>query len=157
MRTDRNERFELRLTAEESRELRVLATETGMSGADYLRQLLRQTWAKEKRRSDQQKLETLAFVTLNEMTSRPGIASVAVFTSPPGASRLPGSRLDAGPQPAASSILEVPMLGTVVAQAFTWSLSDHEKALVEARFPGQLATWALVPRPSASPEPPSQG
>jgi hypothetical protein len=35
------------------------------------------------------------------------------------------------------------MLGNIVTQGFATALADDERAVVEARFPGQTATWAL--------------
>lgn len=93
----------------------------------------------------EEKLERLALVSLAEMTNRPQVACGVVFASGPGPREFPRSNPgDRGPQPFASNILEAPMIGNVVCQGFTTTLTEQEKAFVEARFPGQLATWAFA-------------
>jgi hypothetical protein len=145
MDTDRSDRFELRLTKTETNMLRSLAGGAGISGADYLRQLLRKTWD-ERRRLVDEKLERLAIVSLAEMTGRAGIACAVVFTTPFGASHMPGVvDGDRGPSPRASNVLEAPMIGNVVCQGFSFSLSDDERAHVEKRFPNQTPTWSFSP------------
>ena len=118
--------------------LKSLATDTGVSAADLIRQLVRHRWAEVGQR---QKLEQLAFASLAEMVNRDGVACAVVFAS---RGRISGPRNgpDFGPQPIASNILQAPTIGDVVAQGFAYSLSEAEKASVQARFPsGAVATW----------------
>lgn len=121
--------------------LQELAAAAGLSGADFLRQLLRAR-SKEVKLGQQGKLERLALVSLHEVASRSGMACAVVFTTSPDVPHMPRVVSgDRGPQPAVSSVLEAPTIGNVVAQGFLETLSPEEKAHVEARFPNQTATW----------------
>jgi len=141
MNAERSERFELRLTQTEAKMLRTMATDAGMSAADFLRRLLQQAWGEQRRRYDAQRLETLAMVSLNEMASRGGISLAVVFTAGPDVPWEPSKKRDGGPQPKTTSTLEVPMLGSIVTQGFANGLSSEQRAVVEARFPGRTTTW----------------
>jgi hypothetical protein len=86
-----------------------------------------------------QRLEFLAFQTLQEMGGRAEIAQAVVFTSPSGP--LFPTATPAEPRPKAQSRLELPMGGTVVAFGFDHILSREEQELVRLRVGGQDGTW----------------
>ncbi len=121
--------------------LRTMATDAGVSGADFLRCLIQQSWGEQRRRYDAQRLETLAMVSLNEMAGKTGISLAGVFTAGPDVPWEPNPKPDGGPVPMVTSVLQVPMLGTIVAQGFTRDLNSEDRAVVERRFPGRTATW----------------
>lgn len=121
--------------------LRSLSTNAGLSAADFLRQVVRKQWGESNVAARHAKMERLALISLNEMAARPEVACAVAVVSDPGPRTSPLARSDDGPEPLASNILEAPMLGNIVTQGFDRSLTDKERALVEARFPGQSATW----------------
>jgi hypothetical protein len=142
---DRAERFELRLGKDEASMLRTLSRDAGLSGADLLRQLLRKHWNEVSAATNRAKMETLVFGSLTEMTGRPGIGCAVAISSAPGERYMPLAHPDVGPQPVVTNVLQAPMLGNIVTQGFTRVLADQEREQVEARFPGQLATWLFSP------------
>lgn len=87
------------------------------------------------------RMEYFSLQSLNEMASKTGIAEAVVFTGPPGAPSAPTKTPGGDPQPEKSSFLEVPFLGSVVAQGFAKTLSKKEKEIVEARFKGKPSMW----------------
>jgi hypothetical protein len=103
MNTERSERFEIRLTENEGRMLKTMATDAGVSGADFVRRLIQQTWSEQRRRYDAQRLETLAMVSLNEMASKTGIWLAVVFTAGTDIPWEPSKKRDGGPQPKVTS------------------------------------------------------
>lgn len=139
MTAERSERFELRLTQAEAKMLRTMAIDAGVSGADFLRRQIQQTWGEQRRRYDAQRLETLAMVSLTEMAKRSRLA--VVFVAGPDVLSEPSKKRDRGPQPKATSTLQVPMLGSIVAQSFGIELTAEQRSVVEARFAGRTATW----------------
>jgi hypothetical protein len=90
-----------------------------------------------------QKIEVLAMTSLAEMSGRSGIAMAVVVVGASEAIWAPSPVPAGPPQPLATSVLRVPMLGSVVTQGFTERLDEGERKLVEARFPDRVATWSL--------------
>jgi len=86
-------------------------------------------------------LAFFAIQSLNDMSSKPGIAEAVVFTAPDGVPSMPNPTPGGDPQPKKTSILEVPQRGSVVAQGFPRPLSQSEKDVVQARFPGRQVMW----------------
>jgi hypothetical protein len=87
------------------------------------------------------RMDYFALQSLNEMVGKPGIAEAVVFLGKPGTPSAPSKTPGGHPQPEKSSILEIPLLGTVVAQGFAKSLTDAEKEIVQARFKGRPSMW----------------
>ena len=87
------------------------------------------------------RMEYFSLQSLNEMAGKTGIAEAVVFTGPPGMSSAPSKTPSGDPQPEKSSFLEVPFLGSVVAQGFAKTLSKKEKEIVAARFKGRPSMW----------------
>jgi hypothetical protein len=141
---DRAERFELRLTSSEAGMLKALAKDAGLSAADLFRQLLRKRWDEVMTATNHAKMERLAFGSLTDMAGRQGVSCAAAFCSEPGHRYMPLRRPDNGPQPLMSNVLEAPMLGNIVTQGFAMVLTEADRQLVEARFPGQTATWLFA-------------
>jgi hypothetical protein len=88
------------------------------------------------------RIDVLALTTLRELAGRTNVALAVVFTAPEGVPWKPSQGPDGGPEPSITSVLQVPMLGSVVAQGFFGSLSEDQKHLVEKRFPGRTAVWS---------------
>lgn len=89
-----------------------------------------------------QRLEFLAFQTLQEMSGRPGISHAVVFTAPGNARLLP-TATPAEPAPKAMNTTNLPLGGgTVIAWGFDHVLSEEEQNLVRLRFGGQDGTWS---------------
>ncbi|HEY1695181.1 MAG TPA: hypothetical protein VGG39_23595 [Polyangiaceae bacterium] len=87
------------------------------------------------------KLDHFALVSLNDMARQHGVAEAVVFTGEAGKPWEPAKKPGGNPQPLRSSTLDVPFLGTVVAQGFGTTLTDEEKAIVQARFKGRAHMW----------------
>lgn len=75
------------------------------------------------------------------MARQQGVAEAVVFTGAANTSWEPAPKPDGHPQPLRTNTLDVPFLGTVVAQGFAMPLSDEEKVLVQARFKGRAYMW----------------
>ena len=87
------------------------------------------------------RMEYSALQSLNEMAGKTGIAEAVVVVGPPGKSWEPRRAPGGQPQPEKTSVLEVPFLGTVVAQGFAKTLSKKEKEVVDGRFQGRQSMW----------------
>ena len=87
------------------------------------------------------RLEYFAMQSLQEMADRPGIAEAVVFVGSPELPARPRTSPAGVPQPVKTTILEVPLLGNVVAQGFASELTEREKHTVRDRFPGWQSTW----------------
>jgi hypothetical protein len=86
------------------------------------------------------RLEYFALQSVNEMASKPGISEAVAFVGPPGDPWL----TTIGPVPPAAgtrSVLNVPFLGSVLAEGYTRALSEREKEVVVSRFPGRPSMW----------------
>jgi hypothetical protein len=142
---ERVERFELRLARDEATMLRTLSRDAGLSGADLLRQILRKHWNETAAATNRAKMEALVLGSLTDMTGRAGIGCAVAISSSPGEHFMPLASPDGGPQPVVTNVLQAPMLGNIVTQGFAVVLSDREREQVEARFPGQMATWLFSP------------